>query len=91
MSDSENQAGPSSENSRVKRKADVVPSSHWVVRKIVNTSTKDEAESDGNAASIITNDITVDNASVVSDTYQQLQEMADADRKVRLLTIELWF
>ena len=89
MSDSENQAGPSSENSHGKHKANVVPSSHQVVCKIVNTSTEDEAESDGDAASIVTDDITVDKA--ISDTYQQLQEMADANHKVRLLTIELWF
>ena len=89
MSDSENQAGPSLENSHGKHKTNVVPSSHQVVCKIVNTSTEDEAESDGDAASIVTDDITVDKA--ISDTYQQLQEMADANHKVRLLTIELWF
>ena len=98
MPNSEDQAGPSSGNARGKRKAAVAPSGRRISRKVV-TDTDDEVSngeaSDGEAsdctasdsdASITTEDINVDNAGVDSATYQHLQEMADADHKVRLLT-----
>ena len=98
MPNSEDQAGPSSGNGRGKHKAAVAPSGHQVSCKVV-TDMDDEASngkaSNGEAsdceasdsdASITTEDINVDNAGVDSATYQHLQEMADADHKVRLLT-----